>query len=280
MSPGPRQPQAGLVEESARGTGVRELLPFTAHRIDLGRGMSTMPGGGGEDALCALSTAALAVALGGFNGKRVLDLGSLEGGYTIAFARLGASEAVGVEARTVNLRRANWVRDKLGLDNVSFRRGDVTALPTLGLGQFDAVFASGILYHLADPFRFVEEVFDITADAALFDTHVALPDVNNHDTGPLVARHHRGHPYEGRVFREFAEPPDPAAIEASPWSGWGNLESLWLTERSLVELLRATGFVYLHKVIVPAGYGCGPGCFPDCRVLYVAKKRFPSPSGA
>ena len=274
MCPGAEAPQAHVGEEPALGPDVEQLLPFTAHRIDLGGGLSTIVGGGGEDPLYALSTSALALAMGGFSGKRVLDLGSLEGGYTIAFAQLGASEAIGVEARTLNLQRANWARDKLGLDNVSFRRGDVTALASLALGTFDAVFASGILYHLADPFRFVEEVFAITGDVALFDTNVALREINNHDTGPLVTRHHRGQPYEGRAYTEFAEPPDAAAMEAGLWAGWGNLESFWLTERSLVDLLRAVGFVYLHKVIVPAGYQCGPGCPPECRVLYVAKRRF------
>ncbi len=262
--------------EPVSEAGSAELLPFTAHRIDLGGGASTIADGGGEDPRHALSTAALALALGGFQGKRVLDLGSLEGGYAIAFAQLGAAEAIGVEAREMNLARANWAREQLGLTNVSFRHGDVMDLPGFGLGTFEGVFASGLLYHLADPFRFVEHVFALTSDVALFDTNVALAEVNNHNTGPLVLRHHRGTPYQGRMFTEFTEPPDQAAMEAGLWGSWGNLESFWLTEKSLVELLRATGFVYLHKVVVPAGYQCGPSCPPNCRVLYIAKKRFPA----
>ncbi|MDQ6841842.1 MAG: class I SAM-dependent methyltransferase [Actinomycetota bacterium] len=254
-------------------TGAEPLLPFTAHRMDLGGGEQTIADDRGEDPLCALSTAALGLALGGFAGQRVLDLGSLEGGFTIAFARLGASEAIGVEARELNLRRANWARDRLGVARASFQRGDVIELGSMGLGTFDAVFASGILYHLTDPFTFVEKVFTMTRDVALFDTNVALPAVNNHDTGPLITREHGGHRYEGRVFTEFPEPPGALDLEAAVWSAWGNTNSFWLTERSLVELLDAVGFTYLHKVITPAGYQCGPGCPPDCRVLYVAKRR-------
>lgn len=55
----------------------------------------------------------------------------------------------------------------------------------------------------------------MTGDVALFDTNVALPAVNNHDMGPLVTRHHRGHPYAGRLFTEFTEPPGMAVRRAA-----------------------------------------------------------------
>ena len=76
------------------GAIVSDLLPFTAHRVELAPGIWTIPGGGGEDPFESAATLALLEHTGGdLEGKRVLDVGCLEGGYTIAFARLIAKVA-------------------------------------------------------------------------------------------------------------------------------------------------------------------------------------------
>src|SRR5207245_1114369 len=52
---------------------------------------------------------------------RVLDLACLEGGFAIEFARHGA-EAVGIEAREANIRKAQVVKDILGLEATAEQR--------------------------------------------------------------------------------------------------------------------------------------------------------------
>lgn len=251
-----------------------DLLPFTAHKFVLDDGRVTCENG--DDPFIAPRTQALAVALGQrFAGRRILDLGSLEGGYTVAFALLGA-EAVGIEARKLNLRRAEFLRDQLSAGGARFLRGDVNAIDADQLGRFDAVFASGILYHLDDPFTFVERVFELTTDVALFDTHVAVVETPNHGCGALVQRTHGGRVYAGREFHEYAEQASEEDVEELLWAAYGNASSFWLTTDSLVVLLRDAGFAYVHKVMTWPSYGCTWGCEGECRVLIVAKRDTPA----
>jgi SAM-dependent methyltransferase len=249
-----------------------ELLPFTAHKLDLGGGVFTLEHG--EDPFTTVATRVLSQALGhDFTRRRILDLGCLEGGFAIAFATLGAREVIGIEARPTNLKRADMARERLGVRNVSFIQGDVNKLDVAALGSFDVVFASGILYHLDDPFSFVERVFELTSDVALFDTHVALPDVHNHGlSASLLTRSHNGHDYVGRVYFEYPPEASQDEVEYLLWNSYSNSNSFWLREHDLVRLLYETGFQRVYKAPQPPGYKCSEGCPGECRVILVAKR--------
>lgn len=124
---------------------VQRLLPFTAHRIKITEDLWTIPRGG-DDPFSALSTRVLVDRAGGsLAGKRILDLGCLEGGYTAAFAQMGAREAIGFEARKMSIERCLLVKRCLNLDNLNFYNEDVKNATRNWLGEFDIIFASGIL---------------------------------------------------------------------------------------------------------------------------------------
>src|SRR5207253_6254412 len=55
---------------------------------------------------------------------RVLDLGSLEGGYAIELACRGAN-VVGIEGREANIAKAQLVKDALDLQHLEFIQDDV-----------------------------------------------------------------------------------------------------------------------------------------------------------
>lgn len=251
---------------------IQALLPFTAHRIEIAKGIWTITDGG-EDPRSALSTKALLKqACGSLSGKRILDLGCLEGGYTAAFANMGASEAVGIEARKLNFRRCLLVKKCLNLDNLTFYREDVKNCTRDRLGEFDIVFAAGILYHLDDPFAFLKNIYGLTLDFALVDTHVAHKDSWAHSCSEhLIQRTFGGNTYVGRVALEYTEK-QSGEVENFLWSSYSNSTSFWLTEESLVQMLRDVGFEQIVKIYTPRGYRCQEGCPYECRIILVAKK--------
>lgn len=254
-----------------------ELLPFTTHRIELSPGRWTMEGG--DDAEQNLRTRVIMEReCGSLAGKRVIDLGCLEGGYTAAFARAGAAESLGVDARALNIARCNLVREELGLDNLRFEVADVRELSPERQGIFDLVFAAGILYHLENPFEVVASISDLCSDWALIDTHVAETDGRH--TAALEEREFRGKAYTGGIYAEYAADTPEQDVEDSLWSSYGNPDSFWLTEGSLVELLQDVGFSYVTKVYVPRPWHCPLFCETECRILLLAAKSWPlSPAG-
>ena len=91
--------------------------------------------------------------------RTILDLGCLEGGHTFALAaHPGVERVVGVEVRRANLRRAEYVRRVTRSHNVEFVAADLETFDLSSLGRFDAVFCSGLLYHLPRPWELLAGV--------------------------------------------------------------------------------------------------------------------------
>lgn len=176
---------------------------------------------------------------------RVLDLGALEGGLSLEMAREGW-ETVGIEGRRANFEKAELIREYFALGNLRFEHRDVKSLNRAADGVFDAVLCCGILYHLDDPFSFLETLRDLTApDGMLFiDTHVA-PDQLAEAWGTHAASlsesaafEHRGRIYEGRWFRE----PQGGTVLDEQWSAISNERSFWPGRRSLIRAVYHAGF--------------------------------------
>ena len=127
-------------------------MNFTAHNILLDGGQSTM---GNEQLLMSDSAiwAAIKKTVDFFippdaavrSNMKVADLGCLEGGYTVEFARMGFQSA-GIEARAENIKKCNYVKANLNLSNLAFIEDDARNLSAYG--KFDIVYCSGLLYHL------------------------------------------------------------------------------------------------------------------------------------
>ena len=146
---------------------------------------------------------------------RILDLACLEGLYAIEFARQGA-QAVAIEGREANLAKVRFVKDALGLGNLTLSQDDVRNLSPEKYGEFDVVLCLGILYHLDAPdvFRFVENIARVTRRFAVFDTYVS--------TAGKTMRSHDGKSYWGREVFEHS-PTDSAEARLSRL--WNSLDN-------------------------------------------------------
>jgi len=206
--------------------------------------------------------------LGDLRGRRVLDLGCLEGAVSIALALRGAS-VLGVEGRVSNVARARFAARALGLRNLEFVHDDVRRLSASRWGSHDLVLCLGILYHLpaADAFALVARLSEVTRRVALVDTHIALVETSRPLVGPLHDVEHEGQTYRGRDYQEF--PPDSSAEERLK-SAWATLDarpSFWPTRPSLVNLLARAGFTSLFEALEPVWRG-----MPEDRVMLAAFK--------
>jgi SAM-dependent methyltransferase len=102
--------------------------------------------------------------------KRVLELGALEGGHTVALAQW-AEEVVGVEGRKDNIRRARYLVS-LFEANAQLVHANLETYDLKQLGTFDLAYCVGLLYHLPDPKGFLKQIPQVAPRLFLW-THVS-----------------------------------------------------------------------------------------------------------
>jgi 2-polyprenyl-3-methyl-5-hydroxy-6-metoxy-1,4-benzoquinol methylase len=219
---------------------------------------------------------------GDFESKSILDVGCLEGYFALECARHGAS-VVGFDGKMLNVKKCEFARAALGIDNVRFVRDDALAITRREYGEFDVVLVLGLLYHLEDPFSFLANVAELCRGFVVIDTHVALVDqpevIKGNwrvDLSDLQEFHFRGRRYAGRLYREFPAGTSQVEKDLSPTASLRNELSVWLTEDALAALLRDLGFEQVDQIVYPPDTGYRwADVRRGCRVLLVAFKRRP-----
>lgn len=183
----------------------------------------------------------------------VLDLGCGEGTSTVAIGRTGA-RVIGIDGRPEVLARGRYLRDRLGYANVEFRVGSV--LDAALWEKADAIYASGLIHHLEQPFRLMELIGQYCSDLVYFCTHLAPGSEARrsasffahllHETGVMEFR---GRSYPGI---RFSEGPDKREMTSqrrrNPRHGIGNSYSWWPTEESFIAAMKAAGFPVARRL--------------------------------
>jgi SAM-dependent methyltransferase len=206
---------------------------------------------------CDLSTKPL-------NACRVLDLGCLDGQFSIEFALAGA-EVTGIEIREANIQKALFAKEVLDLDNLEFVHQDVRTISYPEYGKFDVILCSGILYHLNTPdvFTVIERMYEMSERLLIVDTHISL--------SPLDTVTHRGHTYYGKHWREYSDEDAELAKRTNLWASWGNPTSFMFTRPSLVNCLGQAGFSSVYECFNPPHLNFGqPGLEHKDRCTFVA----------
>lgn len=156
-------------------TVENESFEFTAHNIRLDDGTFTKSESAASIAEHPWFVSARGILDTVFPGDksnfRVADVGCLEGGYAVEFARMGF-QVVGIEVRESNVAACNYVKSKTDLPRLEFVQDN--ALNIANYGAFDAIFCCGLLYHLERPREFLETVSSVTSKLLILQTHFSL----------------------------------------------------------------------------------------------------------
>jgi hypothetical protein len=176
---------------------------------------------------------------------RILDLACLEGIYSIELALQGA-KVLGIEGRRTNVEKARFVQKTLNLENLRFVQDDVRNLSVAKYGRFDVVLCAGILYHLDSPdvFAFLENIFDVTEDFAIIDTHFAQTET--------CSVQHGNTSYHGFKFLEHQPSASSDDRERAIYASLDNTYSFWFTKCSLMNCLGDLGFTSVLECQYPA----------------------------
>lgn len=226
---------------------VGEFGPWTAHNIHLGGGIYTVDRSvaGQEVMLRRVLQIIQDVAHHPLRELRVLDLACLEGLYGIELALQGAT-VVGLEARQASIEKARAVKEILGLTGIELIQDDVRHISVQKYGRFDVVLCAGILYHLDAPdvFGFLEQIFEMSTDFAVFDTHVSI--------AAKEERIHKNRKYFGCSYVEHDSDSSIDERTKRLWASVDNINSFWFTKPSLLNFLSHTGFTSVYECHNPS----------------------------
>jgi hypothetical protein len=108
--------------------------------------------------------------------------------------------------------------------------------------MWDAIFCSGLLYHLDHPAHFLHVLGRLTRRVLILQTHYALKDSIPPDFSHRLSEltTHEGN--EGRWYLEFADGSPHEEMETALWASYGNRKSFWIERMHLLNTLREAGF--------------------------------------
>jgi hypothetical protein len=236
-------------------------MEFNSHNIRLDDGTFTKPEGANSmdrhpwflSARRVLET----VFPGPKNHLRIVDLGCLEGGYSVEFARMGF-QVLGIDVRESNIAACRYVKAHTSLPNLDFARDD--AWNVAKYGPFDAAFCCGLLYHLDRPKQFLQILSENTRKLLILQTHFSVG--SGVPTGSLpkvmrralyrflkssagrygLSRSTENESVRGRWYKEFESESTFRDRENIHWSSWDNRRSFWIQREYLIETIQEVGF--------------------------------------
>jgi SAM-dependent methyltransferase len=189
-----------------------------------------------------------AIAAAGPNAA-VLDLGCNEGWFAHQALEWGAERAVGVDVRGVNVRRAELLREHLGVpaDRLQFHHASVFDLETEPLGSFDVVLVLGLIYHLENPIGALRIAAGAARGAVVVESqltaHREALRVGWGETG--VYKEVPGH------WAAILEPAEEQAAEGNLLSSFGGVLSLVPNAPALVQAMEVIGLRDVRMLDVP-----------------------------
>jgi 2-polyprenyl-3-methyl-5-hydroxy-6-metoxy-1,4-benzoquinol methylase len=215
-------------------------IKFTAHNIRLDNGTLTRPDTGYSMEAYPWFVSARRILDTVFPGDksrfRLADLGCLEGGYAVEFARMGF-QVLGLEVRESNIAACRYVKANINLPNLEFVQDDAWNIAKYG--TFDAIFCCGLLYHLDRPYYFLRVLSAITRRLLIVQTHFSTQDRNDKFR---LSEMTENESLTGRWYTEFATDEAFSQREARRWAAWTNRRSFWIQREYLLQALQDVGF--------------------------------------
>lgn len=171
--------------------------------------------------------------------ETILELGSLEGAQSFIMAqRPGVKRVLALEGREANLRKARLVRQLLRIEKVEFAEANLELADLTAFGKFDAVFCCGLLYHLPEPWKLIEQLPAVAPVLFIWTQYAAEDEA--HDVG---------HGLRGKIHVEGGA--EEALSGMSP-------TATWLTLDSLREVLRTSGYRNVEVIHDDPAHPNGP----------------------
>jgi hypothetical protein len=204
--------------------------------------------------------------LGGLARKSVLELGPMEAGHTYMLERAGAARITAIEANPSAFLKCLIAKEILKFKHVEFLFGDFVEYLNSKPEPVDAVIASGVLYHMADPVGLINKLSAIAPHLYIW-THyyehsrvTALPALAKQ----FVSKQAVAVGFKHVLHRREYTP----ALRIGKFFGGTEAYSNWLELDSILGALKHAGFAHIDLQFDDPAHVNGP-----CVSLIASKQR-------
>ena len=176
--------------------------------------------------------------LGGFAGKKVLELGPLEGGHSYMLQKARAASITAIESNTRAYLKCLCVKELFSLDRVHFSLGDFREFLKTTNEKYEVLLASGVLYHMTDPLTLLADAARVSDNLVIW-THFYDAAAINNDTlrfeSPLKQTHGK---FEGIGAKRYYQD----ALNWTGFCGGTRPDAIWLERGTILRFLESLGF--------------------------------------
>lgn len=186
--------------------------------------------------------AALFECAGGMSGKRVLELGPLEGGHTFMLSQAGAGEITSIESNQRAFVKCLITKEVLGY-KANILLGDFIPFlqKTKSDGdQYDFLLASGVLYHMIDPVLTLDLFLSVSNQIGIW-THFYDCDAVSSKWPKKFGATTELVDYKGMSL-EICRQEYESALGWGGFCGGSAPYSYWMTKDSITSMLESNGF--------------------------------------
>jgi len=221
-------------------------LPAPSNALDIFQGQwsAAIPGFGYGTAMLTESPHVrfFEQQIGGFSGKRILELGPLEASHTYTMSKAGAAHILAIEANKNAFLKCLIVQELLAIENADFLLGDFYKYLTSSPPRFDAILASGVLYHMADPLGLIEGATRASDSIGVWTHYFDAERIRSRsdlsekfDSSSQIVSFH------GRTIDRHTQ----RYLDATEWAGFcggSSPTSVWLTKEGILSAFDSLGF--------------------------------------
>jgi len=177
--------------------------------------------------------------IGGFAGKKVLELGPLEGGHTFMMSRGGATHVTAIEANSRAYLKCLIAKEVLNVSNCSFVLGDFDE--TLEQPDaYDFLLACGVIYHCANPVKTIVNMCKRARSIGIWSRYYAEEPVRR-VYGDRFSYTPNTKSFEG-YSADCYEHNYQEALDIDGFCGGGNTSAFWMSRDTWTSLFDSLGF--------------------------------------
>jgi hypothetical protein len=195
--------------------------------------------------------------LGNVNGQTVLELGPLEGAHTYMLERAGVGSILSIEANPRAYLKCLIIKEIVGLPRARFLCGDFLEYLRDSPAPVDAVFASGVLYHMINPAELIALLSKIAGRLFLW-THYYDRSIISRNR-KLAARFTPGHQsvyagFQHQLFRyDYG-----GSFRLGRFCGGSRPYAHWMSREEIVACLKHFGFGEIRTSFEEQDHPNGP----------------------